>query len=352
MAINEEKLSDFHGRVFQDLAGTYSGVMATLGNRLGLYEAMVCAGPMTALELAQKSGCAERYVREWLNSQVASEYIDYHPSSQTYELLPEQAEVLANKNSRFFMPGAWDAPVSMWEDEDKSIHAFKTGEGVAWGEHSGRLFCGVAAFFRNAYMANLVDEWLPALDGMTERLKAGITVADIGCGHGHSTILMANAFPNSTFKGFDFHAESVETAKALANQAGVSDRVEFAVADAKSYEPEKYDLICFFDCLHDMGDPVGAAAYAKSCLADDGTIMLIEPFAHDRVEDNISPVGRVYYAASTTICCAHSLSEDVGLALGAQAGPKRLRQVMSEAGFTRCTVVHETPFNFILEVKK
>ncbi|HEX6015594.1 MAG TPA: class I SAM-dependent methyltransferase [Geminicoccaceae bacterium] len=282
--------------------------MVSLGHRLGLYKAMAGAGPLSSRELAGRTGCAERYVREWLNSQVAGGYVAYHAVSDTYELTPEQAFVLADEDSPAFVPNAWAVPASMWFDEDKAVQAFRTGKGIPWGDHDGRLHCGVAAFYRNAYRGSLVPEWLPALDGVVDKLRAGALVADVGCGHGHSTILMARAFPASRFHGFDTHAESVDEARRLAAEAGI-DQASFAVARADGYPGTGYDLICFFDCLHDMGDPVAAAAHAAQAIARDGTVMLVEPFANDRVEDNVSPVARMYYAASTTICCAHAISD-------------------------------------------
>ncbi len=351
MTINEQKLEVFVNHAVADLAAGYNGVMVSLGNKLGLYRALAGAGPLSSHEVANRSGTTERYVREWLNSQVAGGYIAYHVTSKTYELTPEQAAVLADEDSSVFIPNAWEVPASMWFDEQKSIRAFRTGEGVPWGDHHERLFCGVAAFFRNSYKASLVQEWLPALDGVVPQLKQGIAVADVGCGHGHSTIMMAEAFPNSRFRGFDVHAESIDAARAYAVEAGVADRVEFQIADARSYDGPDYDLICFFDCLHDLGDPVGAAAHAGDHLTDDGVLMLIEPYARDRVEDNLTPVGRLYYAGSTTLCCAHSLSEDVGLALGAQAGEAQLAEVLNRGGFSRVRLAHETPFNLILEAR-
>ncbi len=352
MAIDQQRLNEFLERAVGDLAAGYGGVMIGLGHKLGLYKAMAGAGPVSSEEVARRAGCAERYVREWLNSQAAGGYVVYHPSSQTYELTPEQAMVLADEDSPVFIPPAWEVPASMWFDEDKAIRAFRTGEGVPWGEHNERLFCGVAAFYRNAYRGELVPNWLPALDGVEAKLRAGATVADIGCGHGYSTIIMAEAYPNSRFRGFDAHEGSVEAARANAREAGVEDRVGFDVATAQSYPAGGFDLICFFDCLHDMGDPVGAARHAAEALAGDGTVMLVEPFANDRVEDNLNPVGRLYYAASTTICCAHSLSEDVGLALGAQAGEGRLAGVFRKAGFGTVRRATETPFNLILEARR
>ncbi|MFU0507581.1 class I SAM-dependent methyltransferase [Pseudaminobacter sp. NGMCC 1.201702] len=349
--IDSAKLDALISRAFGDLSAGYGGVMVSLGHRLGLYKAMAGAGPLTARELASRAGCAERYVCEWLNSQVAGGYITYHAISDTYELTPEQAYVLADEDSPVFFPNAWTVPASMWADEDKAINAFRSGKGIPWGDHDGRLSCGVAAFYRNAYKASLVSEWLPALDGIVDRLKAGALVADVGCGHGHSTVLMAKAFPASQFRGFDTHRNSLMKARKIAAEAGVSERTTFSTARADNYPDKGYDLICFFDALHDMGDPVAAAAHAAKALAPDGTVMLVEPFANDRVEDNISPVARMYYAASTTICCAHAISDGGRLVLGAQAGEARLADVFRKAGFTRFRRAYETPFNLVLEAQ-
>lgn len=350
--IDRTKLDAFIARAIGDLSAGYGGVMVSLGMKLGLYKAMAGAGPISPKELAARAGCAERYVNEWLNAQAAGGYVGYHAISDTYELSPEQAMVLADEDSPVFIPNAWQVPASMWFDEDKAIEAFRTGKGVAWGDHDGRLYCGVAAFYRNAYRGSLVPEWLPALDGVVARLEAGITVADVGCGHGHSTLLMAEAFPNSRFHGFDAHAASIEEARRNAADAGLSERVTFDVARAADYPDKHYGLICFFDCLHDMGDPVAAARHAARALAPDGTVMLIEPFANDRVEDNMSPVARIYYAASTTLCCAHAISEGGHLVLGAQAGEARLAEVFRKAGFTHFQRAAETPFNLILEARR
>ncbi|MDT4289147.1 class I SAM-dependent methyltransferase [Methylomonas sp. MO1] len=346
-----EQLQHFLDRAVGDLAASYGGVMVSLGHRLGLYQAMANAGPLSPQQLARRAGCAERYVREWLNSQAAAGYVLYHPVSQSYELTPEQALVLADEDSPFFMAPAWNVAASMWLDEEKTLHAFKTGSGVGWGDHHDRLYCGVSAFYRNYYQAHLVSQWLPALAGIEERLHAGANVADIGCGHGHSTLQMATAFPKSRFYGFDSHAGSIQAAQRHAERQGRAEQVRFEVAHAQAYPKTGFDLICFFDCLHDMGDPLGAAKYAAEALAPGGTVMLVEPYANDRVEDNLNTVGRLFYAASTTICCAHSLSEDVGLALGAQAGEARWAGIFREAGFNSLRRAAETPFNLILEAK-
>jgi SAM-dependent methyltransferase len=350
--IDQTKLNTFFMRALGDLSAGYGGVMVSLGSKLGLYRAMAGAGPITPGELAARTGCAERYVCEWLNAQAAGGYVVYHAVSGTYELSPEQAMVLAHEDSPMFIPSAWQTPASMWFDEEKAIEAFRTGKGVAWGDHDGRLHCGVAAFYRNAYRASLVPEWLPALDGIVEQLEKGIDVADVGCGHGYSTIVMAEAFSHSRFHGFDVHPASIEAARRNAVQAGVESRVDFKVARAVDYPLNNYGLICFFDCLHDMGDPVAAARYAAKALAPEGTVMLIEPFANDRVEDNLSPVSRLYYAASTTLCCAHAISEGGDLVLGAQAGESRLASVFRKAGFTRFRRAAETPFNLIFEARR
>jgi SAM-dependent methyltransferase len=349
--IDQTKLDVLLGRAIGDISAGYGGVMISIGNRLGLYKAMAGAGPLTSHELASRTRCAERYVREWLNSQVAGGYVSYHSISDSYELTPEQAFVLADEDSPVFMPNAWAVPASMWADEMKAVEAFRTGNGIPWGDHDGRLFCGVAAFYRNGYKASLVPEWLPALDGVVEKLQAGALVADVGCGHGHSTALMAQAYPASQFHGFDNHPASVAEARKITAKAGIADRVTFAEARADNYPSKGYDLICFFDCLHDLGDPVAAAAHAARSLAHDGTVMLVEPFAKDHVENGVSPVARMYYAASTTICCAHAISEGGRMVLGAQAGEARLADVFRKAGFKHFRRAKETPFNLILEAR-
>jgi SAM-dependent methyltransferase len=291
-------------------------------------------------------------VREWLDSQVVAGYLDYHDESETYELPAEHVPVLADEDSPAFIPPGFEVPASMWFDQERALEAFRTGEGVPWGDHDSRLQCGVAALYRNGYRASLVPEWLPALDGVVEKLERGALVADVGCGHGHSTVLMASAFPRSRFVGFDTHDESIEAARRHAESAGVSGGVDFRAADARSYPRSGYDLICFFDCLHDLGDPLGAARRAYDALADGGTLMLVEPYAGDALTENLGPIGRLYYSASTTICVAHSRSEDVGLALGAQAGPARLTALLLEAGFQSVSCVHRTAFNIVLEARR
>lgn len=352
MTVNQQKLDELHGRLFGEISAGYGGVMVALGDKLGLYKAMAAAGPLTSHEVARRSGCAERYVREWLNSQVAGGYVDYHPGTATYELTPEQAAMLADETSPYFLPYGWQIVASMWADEPKSLEAIKTGKGMSWGEHDGRLFCGIAGIFRNGYAANLVKEWLPALDGVTAKLARGAKVADVGCGHGHSTVLMAEAYPNSRFWGFDVHEDSIATARMVARKAGVEDRVNFEVARAVDFARLGFDLLCFFDSLHDMGRPVDAARYAVSAMAEDGTLMVVEPFARDRVEDNINPVGRLMYAGSTTMCCAHAISEQGTHVLGAQAGPRQLEAVLKKAGLSTIRKAAETPFNLVIEAKR
>jgi len=349
-SVDIDKLNAFIGRALNDLSAGYGGVMVSLGHRLGLFKAMAGAGPLSSRELAERAGCAERYVREWLGSNVAGGYILYHSLSDSYELPPEHAFVLANEDSPAFVPAAWAVPASMWFDEDKAVEAFRSGKGVPWGEHDGRLHCGVAAFYRNAYRSSLVQEWLPALDGVVDKLKRGGLVADVGCGHGHSTALMAHAFPEAEFRGYDTHAASITEAARLARETRLAN-ASFAIARADSYPVHGYDLICFFDCLHDMGDPISAAAHAAKSLAPDGTVLLVEPFAGDSLGDNISPVGRMYYASSATICCAHSVADGGRLVLGAQAGEARLAEVFHKAGFTRFRRAAATPFNLILEAR-
>lgn len=351
-ALDQDALMAFAMRATNDLAAGYTGVMVSLGAKLGLYKALAGSGPLSAREVATRTQCAERYVREWLNSQAACGYLGYHSGSDTYELSPAQAQVLADEDSPFFIPHAWNVPASMWFDESKALDAFRTGKGVAWGEHHERMSCGVAAFYRNGYRASLVQEWLPALEGVVDKLKAGIEVADIGCGHGHSTVLMAQAFPKSRFHGFDTHAESLAQARRNAQAAGVGERTQFTLARSTDYANGKYGLICFFDVLHDLGDPVAAARHAFETLEPGGTVMLVEPFANDRVEDNIGMVGQLYYSASTVLCCAHAISEGGRMVLGAQAGPARLQKVFREAGFTHFRQAVQTPFNLIFEIRK
>ncbi|MCK6448767.1 MAG: methyltransferase domain-containing protein [Planctomycetes bacterium] len=349
--IDRNQLEAFATRAIGDIASAYSGLMVGLGSKLGLYRALDGAGPTSAAELARRTDCAERYVREWLNAQAAAGYLDYHAASDTYELSPEHAQVLADEESPYFIAPAWDLPAALWAGEAKTLEAFRTGRGVAWGEHDPRLACGVAAFYRNGYRAHLVSQWLPALDGVVAALERGIAVADVGCGHGHSTRLMAEAFPRSRFFGFDAHADSIEAALRNVEASSAAQRIEFAVARATEVPDRQYGLVCFFDTLHDLGDPIAAARRAREVLAPGGSVLLVEPFAHDRVEQNLSLVGQLYYGGSTMICCSHALSEGGKLVLGAQAGPTRLADVFRKAGFGHFRRAAETPFNAIFEVR-
>jgi SAM-dependent methyltransferase len=349
--IDEAKLEQFVGGVVGDLGATLNTALVRIGDQLGLYRAMAGVGPLTPAELAEETDTAERYVREWLAAQAAGGYVTYDPESGTYELPPEQAMALADEQSPAFMLGGFQLAASVLADEGKLLEAFRSGEGVGWHEHDHRLFEGTERFFRPGYRANLVEAWLPALEGIEEKLGAGAKVADVGCGHGASTLIMAEAFPNSTFVGFDYHDGSIEAARKAAQEAGVSDRVSFEVASAKDYQGSDYDLVCFFDCLHDMGDPVGALEHVRESLAEDGTVMIVEPYAGDAVEDNLNPVGRVYYCASTMLCTPGSLDQEVGLALGAQAGESRLAEVADQAGFARFRRATETPLNLVLEAR-
>jgi len=344
-----DKLNAFLGKMVGDMGAVASGALVLLGDRLGLYRAMRGGEPTTPDELAGRTGTHERYVREWLSAQAAAGYVDYDDAAGTFCLNPEQAAVFADDDSPASMAGAFEVLSSLWLDEPKVAEAFRHGRGLGWHEHSQCLFRGTERFFRPGYNANLLPSWLPALDGVVDKLTRGATVADVGCGHGASTIVMARAFPNSQFVGFDYHAPSVEAATKAARNAGLTN-VRFEVAHAKSF-PGRFDLVAFFDCLHDMGDPVGAATHVREALAPDGTWMIVEPYANDRLRDNLNPVGRVYYAASTMICTPCSLSQEVGLGLGAQAGEARLRQVVTDGGFSRCRRAAETPFNIVLDVR-
>jgi SAM-dependent methyltransferase len=349
--IDEAKLEAFMGQAVTDMGAIISAPLFVIGEKLGLYKAMAGAGPLTSEEVAERSGAAERYVREWLRNQAAGGYIEYDPETDRYTLSDEAALALADEDSPFYILGVYDSIASLYADEDKILEAFRSGKGMGWHEHDHRLFRGTERFFRPGYRANLVAEWIPALTGVQEKLEKGAKVADVGCGHGASTIIMAEAFPNSEFFGFDYHDASIERAREAAAEAGVDDRITFEVASAKDYPGEGYDLVAVFDCLHDMGDPAGAAAHVRETLDSDGTWMIVEPFANDRVEDNLNPVGRVFYGASTVICTPASLSQEVGLALGAQAGESRLAEVIMEGGFTRVRRATETPFNLILEAR-
>lgn len=351
MDVNGDKLNSFMGKMLGDFGAALNASLLLVGDKLGLYKAMAAKGPMSSSELAQATGTSERYIREWLAAQAASGYIEYDANSEKFSMQPEQALALADEDSPYFMGAFGNLVSASFIDEPKITDAFKTGKGVGWNRRSECLFCGTARFFRTGYKHHLVQEWLPALDGVVEKLKRGVKVADVGCGHGVSTRLLAQAFPNSRFFGFDYHEGSIETARQVTKQAGLGERVTFDVHSAKSYPAGGYDLVCFFDCLHDMGDPVGAMRHVRESMAEDGTCMLVEPFANDRLQDNLNPVGRVFYAASTMICTPASLDQEVGLALGAQAGEARLREVARQGGLTRFRRATETAFNLILEAR-
>jgi len=350
MAINEEKLNQLLGRFVADFGATFHAGLVVIGERLGLYKALA-GETLTSAELAERTGTDERYVREWLNSQAAGEYVQYNPSDGRYSLSEEQAFALADEKSPAYLPGAFLLAVSALRAVPQIAERFRTGKGFGWHEHDHGLFRGTELFFRPGYAANLTSSWIPALDGVEAKLKAGAKVADVGCGLGASTILMAQTYPSSTFVGYDYHDGSIEMARQRAEEAGVSDRVKFEVARAKDYPGGGYDFVAFFDCLHDMGDPRGAAAHVRETLAPDGTWMVVEPFAGDKVEDNLNPVGRIYYSASTLLCTPASKSQEVGLALGAQAGEARLREVVTGGGFSQFRRAAETPFNIVYEAK-
>jgi SAM-dependent methyltransferase len=351
MEIDQGKLEKFLGQAIGEMGAAMNAALVIVGDKLGLYKAMAGAGPLTPAELAQKTGTTERYVREWLCAQAAGGYVTYDASAGRYTLPNEHAFALAVEDSPAFLPGAYQVIASLVRDEPLITEAFRTGKGVGWHEHCSDLFQGTERFFRPGYAAHLVSEWIPALEGVEQKLKAGAKVADVGCGHGASTVLMAQAYPKSKFVGFDYHAPSVERAWQAAHQLGLDERVGFQVAWAKGYPGKGYDLVAFFDCLHDMGDPEGAAAHVRETLAPDGAWMIVEPFAHDRVEDNLNPIGRMFYSASTMICTPASRAQEVGLALGAQAGEARMREIVMKAGFSRFRRATETPFNLVYEAR-
>jgi SAM-dependent methyltransferase len=351
MALDQSKLNEMLHRGVNDFGATFHAALVVIGDKLGLYKGLNAGGPQTPAELATRTGTTERYVREWLASQAAGGYVTLDSSTGRYRLTEEQAFTLADEKSPAFLPGAFQLALAATKAVPKLIEAFRTGEGMGWHEHDHELFHGTERFFRPGYAAHLVSEWIPALSGVEARLKAGARVADVGCGHGASTVLMAEAYPKSTFSGFDYHEGSIQTARARAQEAGLMDRVNFEVAHAKDYPGNGYALVTFFDCLHDMGDPVGAARHVRSTLAAEGSWLIVEPFANDRVEDNLNPIGRVFYSASTLLCTPASLSQEVGLALGAQAGEARMRQVVTEGGFSRFRRATETPFNLIYEAR-
>jgi SAM-dependent methyltransferase len=351
MALDQQKLDQLLGQALSDFGATFHAALIRIGDRLGLYKALAAGGPQSSAELAKRTGTTERYVREWLASQAAGGYVAYDPTLSKYSLTEEQAFLLADESSPAFMPGAFQLALAATKAEARISDAFRTGKGFGWHEHDHELFHGTERFFRPGYATNLVKSWIPALEGIEEKLKKGGRVADVGCGHGASTILMAQAYPASSFVGFDYHDKSIEAARKKAADAGVADRVKFEVAAAKNFPGNDYDFIAFFDCLHDMGDPVGAASHVLSALDRDGAWMIVEPFAHDKLENNLNPIGRIFYGASTLLCTPASLSQEVGLALGAQAGEARMREVVTKGGFKQFRRATETPFNLVYEAR-
>jgi SAM-dependent methyltransferase len=350
-APDPEKLMSFVFRAVDEVGASLNTALVVIGDKLGLYRALAGAGPLTPTELADRTGTAERYVREWLNAQAAGGFVDYDPDAGRYTLPPEQAIALTDASSPAYLPGFFQIALGSILDSPRIMEVVKTGAGIGWHDHVGDVHEGCERFFRPGYNAHLLTEWLPALDGIVPKLEQGARVADVGCGHGASTVLMAAAFPASRFEGFDYHDGSIATARERAASAGLSDRVRFDVSSASAYPGREYELVTMFDSLHDMGDPVGAARHVRESLAADGTWMIVEPAAGDRVEENLNSVGRAYYAFSTLLCTPCSLSQDVGLALGAQAGEARIRDVVTTAGFTRFRRVAETPFNVVFEAR-
>jgi SAM-dependent methyltransferase len=348
--MDEAKLNQFMGKLVNDMGGAAMLANVIVGEELGLYRAMTDSQPISADALAAKTTCNPRLVREWLSAHAASGYMEHHDGQ--FRLPEEQALALAVEDSPVYVAGGLGVVASFFHDKDKLVKAMRGNGALPWGDHHPCMFSGTERFFRPGYKGHLIAEWLPALDGVVAKLEEGAKVADIGCGHGASTVIMAQAFPNSRFVGYDYHAPSITVATQRAEEGGVSSRAKFFQGSAKSYPGNDYDLICYFDCLHDMGDPVGAARHAYDSLKDDGTVLLVEPFANDTLDDNINPVGRLFYAASTFICTPNSLSQEVGLGLGAQAGEMRLRKVFVEAGFKQFRRATQTPFNLILEARK
>jgi SAM-dependent methyltransferase len=350
MAINEEKLNAFMGRFVGDLGAVMHAATIVVGDQLGLYKRLA-EGPTDVETLARRTETDARYLLEWLSAQAASGYVEYDAATKRFSLSEEQAFALAQEGSPAFIPGAFQVAVAQFKAIPRIKQVMQTGLGLAWHEHDTALFHGTERFFRPGYAANLATSWIPALEGVEARLKAGAHVADVGCGHGASTVIMAQAYPESSFVGFDYHEPSIEHARNAAKQAGVSDRVRFETARAQSFPGDGYDLVAMFDCLHDMGDPVGAAAHVRASLKPEGTWLIVEPFANDRLEDNLNPVGRIYYSASTFICTPASRSQEVGACLGAQAGEARLRDVVTKGGFSHFRRATQTPFNLVLEAR-
>ncbi|HET6215607.1 MAG TPA: class I SAM-dependent methyltransferase [Acidobacteriaceae bacterium] len=349
--IDPDKLNALLGQAVQDMGAAMHAPLIVIGDKLGLYRAMGDGVPVTAAQLAQRTGTAERYIREWLNANAAGKYVEYDAASDTYFMTPEQALALAQDDTPFHLPGFYHMLASLMKDEEKITDIYRTGKGMGWHEHEKGLFEGCERFFRPTDLANLVSSWIPALDGAEAKLKGGARVADIGCGHGASTLLMAKAYPKSRFFGFDYHAPSIETARKKAAAAGVSNQVCFEVAPSKAFPGKDYDLVAFFDCLHDMGDPVGASRHVRDSLAAEGTWMIVEPFAHDAIAANLNPVGRIMYSASASVCVPCSLSQEVGLGLGAQAGPAKIEKVVCDGGFRHFRKATETPFNMVFEAR-
>jgi len=350
MSVDTNKLNEFLGRFINDLGASVHAGMVVIGDRLGLYKALA-QKPMTAAELAKQTKTDERYVREWAASQAAGGYLTYEPSTQRFGMTEEQILTLAREDGPAFLPGAFELALGSLAAVTRITEAFRSGAGMGWFEHEESVFHGCEKFFRPGYAANLITSWIPSLDGVKEKLVRGAKVADVGCGKGASTILMAKAFPKSEFHGFDYHDKSIELARASAKQEGVTDRVTFEVAAAKEFAGSDYDFVSVFDCLHDMGDPVGAASHVRRAIKNDGSWMIVEPFANDDLQDNFNPVGRVYYSFSTLLCTPCSRSQEVAMCLGAQAGEKRVREVVNSAGFTRFRRATETHFNLVYEAR-